>query len=155
MNGSGSYFSSNVTVLIIITLLQVCPETVKTEILRILNAWAYGFRNEPKYKIVEDTRNLMRMEGMSVQDLSATNTFGPLRTLPRQHKLPCNALWSIALQSLRILYTFVLRTENGYRFLDVGINFPCVIQKYTKFAIFTGLHFPHFTTFRNQTLQFY
>jgi growth factor-regulated tyrosine kinase substrate len=36
---------------------------VKNEILRILNAWAYGFRNEPKYKIVEDTRNLMKMEG--------------------------------------------------------------------------------------------
>jgi hypothetical protein len=26
---------------------------------------------------------------------------------------------------------------------------------YTKFANFTGLYFPHFTTIRNQTLQFY
>ena len=29
------------------------------------------------------------------------------------------------------------------------------MQIYTKFANFTGLYFPHFTTFRNQTLQFY
>ena len=33
--------------------------------------------------------------------------------------------------------------------------FPCVIQINTKFANFIGLYFPHFTTFRNQTLQFY
>ena len=46
---------------------------------------------------------------------------------------------NIALQSSQILYTFVLRAEIG-------------IQKYTKFA---RLYFPHFTTFRNQTLQFY
>jgi hypothetical protein len=29
------------------------------------------------------------------------------------------------------------------------------MQIYTKFANFAGLYFPHFTTFRNQTLQFY
>ena len=29
------------------------------------------------------------------------------------------------------------------------------IQKYTKFAEFEVLYFPHFTTFRDQTLQFY
>jgi hypothetical protein len=28
-------------------------------------------------------------------------------------------------------------------------------QKYTKFANFARLYFPHFTTFRNQTLQIY
>jgi hypothetical protein len=33
--------------------------------------------------------------------------------------------------------------------------FPPVMQMYTKFANFTGLYFPHFTTIRNQTLQFY
>jgi hypothetical protein len=29
------------------------------------------------------------------------------------------------------------------------------MQIYTRFANFTGLYFPHFTTIRNQTLQFY
>lgn len=37
---------------------------MKVEILRIINALAYAFRNEPKYKIVDDTRNLMKMEGL-------------------------------------------------------------------------------------------
>ncbi|CAB4007768.1 hepatocyte growth factor-regulated tyrosine kinase substrate isoform X1 [Paramuricea clavata] len=49
-------------------LVNTCADTVKNEILRILNAWAYGFRNEPKYKIVEDTRNLMKMEGYTFPD---------------------------------------------------------------------------------------
>jgi hypothetical protein len=42
---------------------------------------------------------------------------------------------NIALQSSQILY-----------------NFAHAIQKYTKFA---RLYLMHFTTFRNQTLQFY
>jgi DNA-directed RNA polymerase len=33
--------------------------------------------------------------------------------------------------------------------------FPRVIQINTKFANFVELYFPHFTTFRGQTLQFY
>ena len=33
--------------------------------------------------------------------------------------------------------------------------FPRVMQIYTKFSNFTELYFPHFTKFRNQTLQFY
>jgi hypothetical protein len=32
--------------------------------------------------------------------------------------------------------------------------FPRVIRINTTFANFTGLYFPQFTTFRNQTLQF-
>ena len=43
--------------------LKICPDTVKAEILRIIQAWAHGFRNEPKYKVIEDTRNLLKMEG--------------------------------------------------------------------------------------------
>jgi hypothetical protein len=34
-------------------------------------------------------------------------------------------------------------------------HFSGVILKCSKFANFTGLYFPYFTTFRNQTLQFY
>ena len=44
---------------------------------------------------------------------------------------------NIVLQSLQILYTFVLHAK-------------IAIQKYTKLA-----NVSHFTTFRNQTLQFY
>ena len=36
-----------------------------------------------------------------------------------------------------------------------GEAFPCVIQKYTKFANFASVFFPYFTIFRQQTWQFY
>jgi hypothetical protein len=58
---------------------------------------------------------------------------------------------NIALQSLQILYTFVLRAEIATIFSPNVV----AISKYTKFAKFARLYFPHFTTFRNQTLQFY
>ena len=61
----------------------------------------------------------------------------------------------IALQISRILYTFVLRTEICTTFEPKVCKFLHIIQKYTKFAKFAGLYFPHFTTFRDQTLQFY
>ncbi len=47
---------------------------------------------------------------------------------------------------------FDLGKKNGY---GKWYKFLHVIQKYTKFAKFAGLYFPHFTTFRDQTLQFY
>ena len=34
-------------------------------------------------------------------------------------------------------------------------TFLHIIQKHTKFAKFAGLYSPHYTTFRDQTLQFY
>jgi hypothetical protein len=62
----------------------------------------------------------------------------------------------IALQSSQILYTFVLRAEIPTTFLPhLGQKWSHAndaIQKYTKFA---RLYFPHFTKFRNQTLQIY
>ena len=56
-----------------------------------------------------------------------------------------------------ILYIFVLRAVKITTFGSkiVIFNFPRVIQIYTKFANFTGIYFPHFTTIRNEILQFY
>jgi hypothetical protein len=63
---------------------------------------------------------------------------------------------NIALQSLQILNTFVLRakipTIFGPNVVGMWWEFPHAIQKYTKFANFARLYCPHFTTFRNQTL---
>ena len=51
---------------------------------------------------------------------------------------------------------FVLRTKKAYHFATCsGRSFSRAIQKYKKIAKFTGLYFPHFMLFRNQTLQFY
>ncbi len=63
---------------------------------------------------------------------------------------------NIAQQISQILYTFVLYMQ---KFASLSAQkwcqFLCVIQKYTKFVKFAGLSRPHFTTFRDQTLQFY
>ena len=50
---------------------------------------------------------------------------------------------------------FVLRAVKITTFGSKIVIFTRVIQIYTKFANFTGLYFPHFTTIRNQILQFY
>ena len=39
-------------------------------------------------------------------------------------------------------------------FLDSGINFPCVIQNYTKFANFARLYFTIFATKRRSYTNF-
>jgi hypothetical protein len=52
---------------------------------------------------------------------------------------------NIALQSLQILYTFVLRAEIATISGPMSQNLR-TLQR---------LYFPHFTTFRNRTLQFY
>ena len=51
---------------------------------------------------------------------------------------------------------FVLRAVKLTTFGSKMVIFPArIIQIYTKSANFTVLYFPHFTTIRNQTLQFY
>ena len=60
------------------------------------------------------------------------------------------------MQSLQILYTFELRAEIATIFGPKMVAISAyAIQKNTKFANFARLYFPHFTTFRNQTLQSY
>ncbi|XP_015767154.1 PREDICTED: hepatocyte growth factor-regulated tyrosine kinase substrate-like [Acropora digitifera] len=44
-------------------LAKSSPEPVKEQILSMIQTWSIAFRKEPKYKIVQDTFNLMRMEG--------------------------------------------------------------------------------------------
>ncbi|XP_059509627.1 hepatocyte growth factor-regulated tyrosine kinase substrate isoform X2 [Stegostoma tigrinum] len=36
---------------------------VRTKILQLIQAWAQAFRNEPKYKVVQDTYQIMKVEG--------------------------------------------------------------------------------------------
>lgn len=44
-------------------LAKTSPEPVKEQILIMIQTWSTAFRKEPKYKVVQDTFNLMRMEG--------------------------------------------------------------------------------------------
>ena len=60
---------------------------------------------------------------------------------------------SIALQSSQILYTFVLRAEIV---TTSGPKMVAISARNTKvYKICDMLYCPHFTTFRNQALQFY
>lgn len=44
-------------------LLKIRPDTVKNKILELIQVWSHAFRNEPSYKVVQDTYNLMKLEG--------------------------------------------------------------------------------------------
>lgn len=36
---------------------------MKNKILELIQVWSHAFRNEPSYKVVQDTYNLMKLEG--------------------------------------------------------------------------------------------
>jgi hypothetical protein len=57
----------------------------------------------------------------------------------------------MALRSLPFFSHFVLCTGKLIPFPESGINFPC-IYKMTNFAV---LYYPHFTTFHNETMEYY
>ena len=46
---------------------------VRNKILYLIQAWAHAFRNEPKYKVVQDTYQIMKVEG---ECLAFTFVFG-------------------------------------------------------------------------------
>lgn len=57
-------------------LLQKQTEpNVRNKILYLIQAWAHAFRNEPKYKVVQDTYQIMKVEGEweSAASLSSKN----------------------------------------------------------------------------------
>lgn len=39
-------------------------DKVKQKLLELIQCWATAFRSKPEYKIVVDTHNLMKLEGM-------------------------------------------------------------------------------------------
>ncbi|KAK2112364.1 hypothetical protein P7K49_012111 [Saguinus oedipus] len=39
--------------------------SVRNKILYLIQAWAHAFRNEPKYKVVQDTYQIMKVEALS------------------------------------------------------------------------------------------
>lgn len=47
---------------------------VRNKILYLIQAWAHAFRNEPKYKVVQDTYQIMKVEGeLELPQLQAGN----------------------------------------------------------------------------------
>ncbi|GAB6026689.1 hypothetical protein CHUAL_013200 [Chamberlinius hualienensis] len=48
-------------------------ESVKNKLLELLQTWAYAFRNEPNYRVLQDTVNLMKVEGYGFPELKETD----------------------------------------------------------------------------------
>ena len=72
------------------------------------------------------------------------------------HEISCSTLEiNLVFPHTRVLFSMYYAQENAPLLAQMWCIFPCIIQINTKFANFAGLYFPHFTTFRNQTLQFY
>jgi hypothetical protein len=63
--------------------------------------------------------------------------------------------FDIALRSLPFFSHFVLQMEIDNQFDHLIINFPFVMQNDWKTANFARLYYPHFTTFRNETSEYY
>jgi hypothetical protein len=61
----------------------------------------------------------------------------------------------MALRSLPFFSHFVLCTGKLIPFPESGINFPCIYKMTEKMANFAVLYYPHFTTFHNETMEYY
>jgi hypothetical protein len=61
----------------------------------------------------------------------------------------------IALRNLQFSVILYYKREIDAPTPDWAVNFPCVIQNDWKTANFARLYYPHFTTFRNETLEYY
>jgi hypothetical protein len=55
---------------------------VRNKILYLIQAWAHAFRNEPKYKVVQDTYQIMKVEGKLEQPQPQAEN-----TLSRSHRV--------------------------------------------------------------------
>jgi hypothetical protein len=78
--------------------------------------------------------------------------------MSKSAKFGCEMLWyaeNIALQSLQILYTFVLRAEIATICGPNVVGISARNTKVYKICELCKAIFPHFTTFRNQSLQLY
>ena len=64
--------------------LQKKPEPVKAKILELLQVWSHAFRNEVSYKVVQDTYNLLKMEGKALLNVTAIVIYKSYQTLLKQ-----------------------------------------------------------------------
>ena len=52
-----------VTLFLLLSVQRQVEVNVRNKILYLIQAWAHAFRNEPKYKVVQDTYQIMKVEG--------------------------------------------------------------------------------------------
>ncbi|XP_018603461.2 hepatocyte growth factor-regulated tyrosine kinase substrate-like isoform X3 [Scleropages formosus] len=54
-------------------LIKQTETSVRDKLLYLIQAWAHAFRNEPKYKVVQDTYQIMKMEGHSFPEFKESD----------------------------------------------------------------------------------
>lgn len=57
-------------------------DNIKNKILELIQAWAYAFRNSPKYRAVQDTVNIMKAEGYKFPTLKESDAMFSADTAP-------------------------------------------------------------------------
>ncbi|KAF8766577.1 Hepatocyte growth factor-regulated tyrosine like protein [Argiope bruennichi] len=57
-------------------------ENVRNRILELIQVWAHVFRNEPKYRAVQDVFNMLKMEGYKLQALKESDAMFVADTAP-------------------------------------------------------------------------
>ncbi|XP_078690511.1 hepatocyte growth factor-regulated tyrosine kinase substrate-like isoform X4 [Branchiostoma floridae x Branchiostoma belcheri] len=50
-------------------LAKRSAENVRNKVLELIQVWSHAFRNEPSYRVVQDTYQIMKMEGCSFPEL--------------------------------------------------------------------------------------
>lgn len=54
---------------VVILCLQKRPDPVKAKVLELIQVWSHAFRNESSYKVVQETYNDMKREGLCLSAL--------------------------------------------------------------------------------------
>uniref|UniRef100_A0AAQ5Z9E5 VHS domain-containing protein n=1 Tax=Amphiprion ocellaris TaxID=80972 RepID=A0AAQ5Z9E5_AMPOC len=62
---------------------------VRNKILYLIQAWAHAFRNEPKYKVVQDTYQIMKVEGHVFPEFKESDAM-----FAAERRLSCTVLLS-------------------------------------------------------------
>lgn len=57
-------------------------ENVRNRLLELIQTWAHAFRNEPKYRAIQDIFNLLRMEGYKLQAMKESDAMFTADTAP-------------------------------------------------------------------------
>ncbi len=85
---------------------------MKTKILYLIQAWSHAFRNEPKYKVIQDTYQIMKVEGkalhrfVNMKYITQFNSKNTWFIFKCQKKISCETLKRKTIASIRSGHVF-------------------------------------------------
>lgn len=109
------------------TMKTTTHENVKTKILELIQAWAYAFRNTPKYRAVQDTVNIMKTEGYKFPALKESDAMFSADTAPEWADGDC-------CHRCRVVFSIMQRKHHcracGQVFCSQCTNKTCTLPKF-------------------------